>query len=146
MECTEHGPESIYLCSSYFYMGELFRKDSMNDEARSYYSKIVQIFKKFILENDLNYQNPVYCTIDDYYYHEGIQHLINIKNFLESEYGPDNVVTAECYLAFGLVCLKINDFNSCVEYIQKAHHVFHGTNGEFDKKTKEAVEILNHLE
>ena len=55
LECTEHGPESIYLCSSYFYMGELFRKDQMNDEARSYYSKIVQIFKKFILENDLNF-------------------------------------------------------------------------------------------
>lgn len=72
MECTEHGPESVYLCSSYFYMGELFRKDSMNDEARSYYSKIVQIFKKFILENDMNYQNPMYCTIDDYYYLEGI--------------------------------------------------------------------------
>jgi len=55
LECTEHGPESIYLCSSYFYMGELFRKDQMNDEARSYFSKIVQIFKKFILENDLNF-------------------------------------------------------------------------------------------
>tara|TARA_B110000503_G_C6830695_1_gene282675 strand:+ start:396 stop:554 length:159 start_codon:yes stop_codon:yes gene_type:complete len=27
LECQEFGPESIYLCSSYFYMGELFRSD-----------------------------------------------------------------------------------------------------------------------
>ena len=88
----------------------------------------------------------MYCTIDDYYYHEGIQHLNMIKNFFEAEYGPDNIVTAESYLSFGLVCLKTGDFSSCVEYIQRAHNIFHGTNGEFDKKTKEVVEILNHLD
>jgi len=24
MECMEHGPESVYLCRSYFYLGQLF--------------------------------------------------------------------------------------------------------------------------
>ena len=27
LECKEHGPESIYLCSSYYYMGELFKQE-----------------------------------------------------------------------------------------------------------------------
>lgn len=27
LECSFHGPESIYLCSSYYYMGELFKKE-----------------------------------------------------------------------------------------------------------------------
>jgi hypothetical protein len=27
LECMEHGPESYYMCSSYYYMGELFKKE-----------------------------------------------------------------------------------------------------------------------
>ena len=57
----------------------------------------------------------MYSTIDEYYYHEAIQHLSFIKNFFENEFGPDNILTAETYLAFGLVCLKTGDFSSCME-------------------------------
>jgi len=59
----------------------------------------------------------MYSTIDEYYYHEAIQHLQIIKNFFENEFGPDNIATAETYLTFGLVCLKTGDFGTCVEHL-----------------------------
>jgi len=34
-------------------MGELFRKEDSIQKARSYYQKIVQIWKKFITERDM---------------------------------------------------------------------------------------------
>ena len=52
LECKEHGPESIYLSSSYFYMGELFRKEDSQDaiqKAKSYFLKIAGIWKDFII-------------------------------------------------------------------------------------------------
>ena len=62
--------------------------------------------------------------IDEYYYHEAIQHVSEIKNFFENEIGADSTTTAEAYLTFGLVCLKTGDFNSCVENLQKSLMVF----------------------
>jgi TolA-binding protein len=50
----EHGPESIYLCSSYYYMGELFKKEGSVQKAKNFYSKIIQIWKQFIIEKDFN--------------------------------------------------------------------------------------------
>lgn len=49
LECKEHGPESIYLCSSYFHMGELFRKEESAHKVKSFFSKIVQIWKNYII-------------------------------------------------------------------------------------------------
>ena len=100
MECQEHGPESIYLCSSYFYMGELFRKEDSIQKARSFFHKISQIWKNFIMDQDLqNMGYPMQSIIDDYYYQEAYQHLADIKNFFETEFGPDNLLTADSYLA-----------------------------------------------
>lgn len=90
-------------------MGELFRKEDSIQKARSFFSKIVSIWKNFIIDKDLQFAEPRYSTIDVYYYQEAIQHLLVIKNFFENEFGPDNIGTAETYLAFGLVCLKIDD-------------------------------------
>jgi len=50
LECKEHGPESIYLCSSYFYMGKLFQQEDSIQKARSFFHKIASIWKKFIME------------------------------------------------------------------------------------------------
>jgi hypothetical protein len=105
-------------------MGELFRKEDSIQKARSFFSKIVSIWKKFIMENDMQSGNYMYSTIDMYYYQEAIQHLAVIKNFFENEFGPDNILTAETYLAFGLVCLKTGNDEMCMENLQKALMVF----------------------
>jgi len=69
-----------------------------------------------------------------------------IKSFFENQYDPENITTAEAYMSFGLICLKTGDFNSCVEYLQKALVVFQTQLGEFDFKTKEVENILNSFE
>ena len=80
------------------------------------------------MQKDLNIQNLNYSTqasvIDNYYYFEAIQHLAVIRNFFENEYGPDNVLTAEANLAFGLVALKTNDIGTCIDSLQKAVMIF----------------------
>ena len=47
-----------------------------------------------------------------------------IRNLFENEVGTDNVVTAEVYLSFALVCLKNGHWQNCQEDLQKAHMVF----------------------
>ena len=69
-ECKEFGPESYHVCSSYFYLGELFRAYGNTSNARAFYQKIIQIWRKFILENDFEHhmQDFQYSIIDDIYY------------------------------------------------------------------------------
>jgi hypothetical protein len=40
LESQFYGPESIYLCSSYFYMGEVFKKEGQVQQAKNFYQKI----------------------------------------------------------------------------------------------------------
>ena len=128
-------------------MGELFRKEDSIQKARSFFSKIVSIWKKFITEKDMqNSQNPMYSTIDEYYYHEAIQHLSVIKNFFENEFGPDNILTAETCLAFGLVCLKTGDYGSCMENLQKALMVFQNQGPIINPKSREVENLLRLLD
>ena len=66
----------------------------------------------------------MYSSIDPYFYQEALQHLNVIRNLFENEVGTDNVVTAEVYLSFALVCLKNGHWQNCQEDLQKAHMVF----------------------
>jgi len=54
-------------------------------------------------------------AVDQYYYMEAVQHVSLIKSFFENEFGQDNILTAETYLTFGLICLKSGDYSSCLE-------------------------------
>ena len=40
LESQFYGPESIYLCSSYFYMGEVFKKEGQVQQAKNFYQKM----------------------------------------------------------------------------------------------------------
>ena len=99
-------------------MGELFRQDDKIAETRSIFSKIGEIWKNHIIEKDLqDMRDPVMSSIDEYYYLEAIQHLHVIKSFFETEIGPDDISTAEAYMSYGMVSLKIGQFGDCVEYL-----------------------------
>jgi|TARA_B110000285_G_C14843019_1_gene476246 hypothetical protein len=73
-QCEMDGPESPKLCSSYFYLGEYYKKENMVDQARAVYKKICEIWVKFILNEDFedvqgyaNYQ----MNLPDVIYMEG---------------------------------------------------------------------------
>lgn len=89
LDCLEHGPESIYLCSSYYYMGELFKKEGQVQQSKNFYSKIIQIWKKFIIEKDFkDVEDFEYSNIEGIYYEEAHEHLKSILVFFEIEFGP----------------------------------------------------------
>jgi len=70
-------------------MGETFRKEASVQKAKNFYYKIIQIWKKFIIEKDLaSIEDYNYSAIDRYYYEEANEHLKNILVFFEIEFGP----------------------------------------------------------
>jgi tetratricopeptide (TPR) repeat protein len=74
--------------SSYYYMGELFKKEGEIQKAKAFFSKIIQIWHKFILENDFDQmQEYTYSQIEPIHYEEADQHLRNMLIFFEMEFG-----------------------------------------------------------
>lgn len=78
-------------------MGEVFRKEGDIANARNFYQKIIQIWRKFITEKDLGNTMLMggngaeadysYTAIDRYYYEEAQEHLRVILNFFELHLG-----------------------------------------------------------
>lgn len=60
-----------------------------------------------------------------------------IKEFFEEQNGPDNLMTTETYMAFGLVCLKLGVLDQCKDYLRGAFNTYQQLLGEFEFKTKE---------
>lgn len=149
LESMEFGPESYRMCSAYYYMGDLFRKngENPNPKAKAFFSKIVQIWKAFILDSDFDpMQEYTYSCIEPIYYEEAEQHLRNMLIFFEMDLGQNHPATAECQFTYGLVGLKIGNVGQAHEAIKAAHDIYANNLGEFDEKTKEVGEILQNLE
>ena len=70
----------------------------------------------------------------------------NILVFFEIEFGPQDIMTAECQLTFALVVLKTGNVMPCLEYMQKAQMFFSNNLGEFDRKTKEVDALIRKVE
>lgn len=51
-DSLKYGPESIQLSSCYFLMGQLFQSQDARMEAKSFYLKICEIWKRYVLEPD----------------------------------------------------------------------------------------------
>ena len=149
LECIEHGPESIYLCSSYYYMGQLFQKEGGHSvpKARAFYSKIIEIWKKFIIENDLDpmvdYQIQ---NVEPLYYDEAEKHLEKILIFFDMEFGPHDTLTAECQFSYALVSLKRGKTNEAMDDMHKTLQIYRENLGEYDRKTKEVELVIQRIQ
>jgi hypothetical protein len=152
-QCEMDGPESPKLCSSYFYLGEYYKKENMVDQARAVYKKICEIWVKFILNEDFedvqgygNYQ----MNLPDVIYMEGEQHLRNMLLFFEMQFGVQDTVTAEAQYAYGLVAYKISAQTGnglgALEALQQAHQTLSQNLGELDRKTKEVEVVIMRIE
>jgi hypothetical protein len=88
-ECLEYGPESIQVTSSYYYMGRVFIQKEELENAKSFYLKIIEIWKSFILEVDLrDLENYDSKSQDELYYLEARDQVQDILLFFENELGP----------------------------------------------------------
>lgn len=131
-------------------MGEVFKKEGIAVNARNFYQKIVQIWRKFITEKDLGnslmMEDYTYTAIDRYYYEEAQEHLRVILNFFEIEYGKQDVQYAECEFTFALVLFKNENRDEALEHMANAHMTFANALGEFDRKTKEVEAIIKRVQ
>jgi F420-0:gamma-glutamyl ligase-like protein len=131
-------------------MGEVFKKEGLSINARNFYQKIVQIWRKFITEKDLGsslmIEDYTYTAIDRYYYEEAQEHLRVILNFFEIEYGAEDIQTAECEFTFALVLFKNENRDEALDHMTKAHNTFANSLGEFDRKTKEVENIIKRVQ
>jgi len=100
-------------------MGTLFKKKESPQSAKSFFSKIIQIWKKYILEQYFANDEPNPQYIDDIHFEEAYEHLKDMLVFFEIEYGPRDVATAECQLTFALIMFKTGNVMGCLEYLQK---------------------------
>lgn len=66
-----------------------------------------------------------------------------IRDFFEENFGQENLMTAETYMAFGLVCMKLGQFDRAVEDLGNALRIYQMQLGEFEYKTKEVGHLLN---
>lgn len=143
LECIEYGPESIQLCSSYFYLGDIFRKIQKSEEAKSFFTKIIEIWQKHILNQlHVEQENP---EDEDIYYEEAKQHLEQIKDYFEQELGNQDILTADCYRSYALVMLKTNQIDKAVDYLDNAYYVFNSFLGEANPKTREIKDLVDQI-
>ena len=84
--------------------------------------------------------------IDPYYYSEAIQHVYQIKDFFVAVFTQKDPETASVYFTFGLLCLKTDQFEKCVEDLSLAHMIYAEKLGELDMKTKEVEAVLRSLD
>jgi len=128
-------------------MGNLFKTMGENEKAKSFFQKIIQIWRKHILEVDFesifDYRQP---QREELQYEEAKEYIKQILVFFEIEYSPQDTITAECQFVFGLVMLKTGNVIPALEMMQKAHIIYANNLGEFDEKTKEIEEVVRRVE
>lgn len=148
MECLEHGPESVYLCRSYFFMGQLFQL--MNDKvsAKAFFSKIVEIWRRFIIDNDLNEELMDYQLqeIEPLYYEEAQKHLFMIANWFMQEFGQYDIAAAEVRFSHSLVQLKRGYAADALNDMRKALDDYRKNLGDYDHRTKEVEDTIMKIE
>ena len=147
-ECQEHGPESVYLCRSYFYLGQLFQQMGQNSNAKAFFTKIVQIWRNFIIDNDLSMHMMNYQIqeIPQIYYDEADKHLDMILNWFRQEFGEYDNSTAECLFSHSLIQLKRGNADAALKGMQDAYNEYRNNLGDYDPKTKQVEDVIQKVE
>ena len=85
-------------------------------------------------------------NIEPLYYDEAEKHLHQILYFFEMEFGPHDVLTAECQFTYALVALKRGKTNEAMEDLHKTFQIYRENLGEYDRKTKEVESVIQSIE
>lgn len=144
-DSLKFGPEHIELCSSYFYMGRLFQSREEYSQAKSFYLKICEIWKRYVLEpQDENPdENPEHT---DLLIEEAFKQLGEILNFLEQLREEGTTHAADCLFALSLVNFKRGDYEEALDQMSRCLMLYQSKLGEYARKTKEVEDTRKHLQ
>ena len=145
-ECVEYGPESIYVCPSYFYMGQLFQQSRQLVNAKAFFQKIIQIWRNFIIENDLTVAEYNQVEIPLILYDEAEKHLTIILNWFREELGGYDNACAECLFTESLVAYKQGKVAEALDGMRTALQDYQNNLGIYDRKTQEVERVIQKIE
>lgn len=128
-------------------MGQLFQQSRHLQNAKAFFMKIIQIWKKFIIENDLmvmaDYGQNEIALI---YYEEAEAHLKNIYAWFEAELGGYDNACAECLFAQSLVAYKRGKIGEALDGMRRALQEYQNNLGTYDRKTREVEDVIQKIE
>ena len=146
-ECIEHGPESIYLCKSYFYMGQLNQMSRQLINSKAFFQKIIQIWKNHIIENDLMIMAEYnQAEIPLILYDEAEKHLTYILNWYREELGGYDNACAECLFSQSLVAYKRGKIAEALDGMRTALQDYQNNLGIYDRKTIDVERVIRKIE
>lgn len=138
-DSLKYGPESIQLSSSYFHMGQLFLSQERFVEAKSFYLKICEIWKRYVLEEaqTMESDETTGLLID-----EAWKHLHEILAFLEQLRDDNTTATADCLFALSLVTFSTGRKEDALDEMTRCYEIYSQKLGDYAKKTKEVEETI----
>lgn len=147
----EFGPEHIRSAPSYFHMGRVFQCHQKSDRVGSFYTKVVDIYAKFLEDwMNLNTFEPS-SEIGPVEVEEAMEIVKHISEYRETRSEDDRSdharqETAEGRYTLGLLQVYTNDIPAAGESLRTALEVFLSTVGVDHDKTKACQKYLEQLE
>jgi len=148
----EFGPENIRSAPSYFHMGRVFQCHQKSDRVGSFYTKVVDIYAKFLEDwMNMNTFEPS-SEIGPVEVEEAIEIVRHISEYRETRSGEATsddharVETAEGRYTLGLLQVYTNDIAASRESLIAALEVFHAALGPNHDRTKACQTCLEQLE
>jgi len=147
----EFGPENLRSAPSYFHMGRVFQSHQKSDRAASFYSKVVDIYQKFLeawMNESTSEQVSDVTAVEVEEAMEIVKHIIDYreKRIEDDSSDSSRIETADGRYTLGLLQVYTGDLQAGGENLNSALEVFLSTVGVDHVKTKACQRNLEQLE
>lgn len=116
------------------------------ENAKAFFQKIIQIWKNFIIENDLTVAEYNQVEIPLILYDEAEKHLTIILNWFREELGGYDNACAECLFTESLVAYKQGKVAEALDGMRTALQDYQNNLGIYDRKTQEVERVIQKIE
>lgn len=147
----ENGPENIRSAPSYFHMGRVFQSHQKSDRAAAFYTKVVDVYSKFLEEwmnsSSLEPSNDI-TAVEVEEAIEIVKHVTEyrVKRSEDDHSDSSRLETAEGRYALGLLHVYTGDLAAGRECLCFSLEVFLSTVGIGHEKTKACQKNLETLD
>ena len=127
-------------------MGHLFQLSRQTLNAKAFFKKIIEIWKNYIIENDLMINEYAQAEIPMILYDEAEKHLTIILNWYREEFGGYDNSCAECLFAQSLVAYKRGKIQAALDGMRNALQDYQNNLGIYDRKTMQVEQVIQKIE
>lgn len=147
----EFGPENIRSAPSYFHMGRVFQSHQKSDRAASFYSKVVDVYSKFLegwMAEGTGEQSAEITSVEVEEAIEIVKHITEYheKRAETEQSDHSRMDVADGRYTLGLMLAYTGDLAGGKDYLQACQETFLSTVGTEHAKTKACQKHLETLE